>query len=245
MISLTIFFLVEFEKEKSEYNLFLNYLPKSLQDQPLFFNLEKLEFLKGSFLYDNYLIIWKKQLQSEYDSLIKINIVDLFKIKEFTFEKYIFFRALVWSRNFNTKLKLNGYNLKIYEKIDKIEKENNEDFKFNADTDIDIYKKYIDNDNDNYINNLNNNNIEIDFCKYFELERGLALGLNNNKEKEKEKKKEINDEIEISSLIPVADMFNTDPNKINTDWSFDEINGKFILKANREIQEDEEVIDNN
>ena len=106
MIALTIFLLVESEKENSEYNLFLDYLPKSLEDHPLFFKDEKkINYIKGSCLHFKFKS-WKEKLQSEYESLLKINVEDFFKIKEFTFEKYIFFRALVWSRNFHTQIKL-------------------------------------------------------------------------------------------------------------------------------------------
>jgi hypothetical protein len=199
MISLTIFFLIESEKNKSEYDLFLNYLPKSLQEYPLFFSEEKIKYLKGSFLYDNFIMYWKKQLQSEYESLLKLNIVDLFKIKDFTLEKYKFFRLLVWSRNFYTKLKSNNSSsIHELEKEKENDKSKKNSFDMNEDIDINDYKEY-------------------------------------------HKKKYLKDYVEISSLIPVADMFNTDPNKINTDWYFDEITGKFILKAIKEIQKDQEV----
>jgi hypothetical protein len=207
MISLTIFFLVESEKNKSEYKLFLNYLPKSLQEYPLFFTEEKLEFLKGSYLYINFILYWKKQLQLEYESLLKLNIIDLFKIKEFTLEKYKFFRLLVWSRNFYTKLKSNN------NYVNKESEKEEENFKENF---IDLYE------NENEFNYID---INIDI----------------NKEKDNKKNDDLNFYKEISSLIPVADMFNTDPNKINTDWFFDEISGKFMLKAIKEIRKDEEV----
>jgi hypothetical protein len=197
MISLSIFFLAEFEKEKekSEYNLFLDYLPKCLNEHPLFYNEEKIKYLKGSYLFYK-LSIWKEQLKSEYESLIKIDIVNEFKLKEFNLEKYIFFRVLVWSRNFDTKMKLNNEN------------------------DLDIYKdKYK--DKDNYIDN----NI------YKDKDNSIDINLNDSGNKY----------IEISSLIPVADMFNTDPNNINTDWFFEESTGKFILKAIKEIKKDQEV----
>ncbi len=135
MISLSIFFLAEFEKEKSEYNLFLDYLPKCLKEHPLFYNEEKIKYLKGSYLLYK-LKIWKEQLKSEYESLMNIDIVNEFKLKEFTLEKYIFFRALVWSRNFDTKINLNNLN-----KLDLDIKKDIDTYKYSdidIGTDIDI-----------------------------------------------------------------------------------------------------------
>jgi len=50
--------------------------------------------------------------------------------------------------------------------------------------------------------------------------------------------------IGYSSLVPVADMCNTDPFKINTDWFYDEKEEKFIIKSIKKINKDEEVENN-
>lgn len=155
MIPLTLFLIKEFEKKESKYKLFMDYLPKDLAEHPLFYTEEKRKFLKGSFLLEK-MLIWEEQIQDEFEKLNKINIAANFGIKEFSLEKYKFYRSLVWSRNFNA-----------------------------------------------YYNNIG-----------------------------------------YSSLVPVADMCNTDPFKINTDWFYDEKEEKFIIKSIKKINKDEEVENN-
>lgn len=152
MMALSIFFLHEFQKENSKYKLFLEYLPKSMSEHPLFYNREKRQFLKGSFLLDK-LLIWESQLKDEFATLNEIKIAENFRIKNFNLDAYKFFRALIWSRNFNA-----------------------------------------------YYNNIG-----------------------------------------YSSLIPVADLCNTDPFRINTNWCYEEKSEKFIIKATRKINKNEEV----
>lgn len=45
-----------------------------------------------------------------------------------------------------------------------------------------------------------------------------------------------------SSLVPIADLCNFNPNKLNTNWSFNENENNFILRSSQPIKKDEEVI---
>jgi len=47
--------------------------------------------------------------------------------------------------------------------------------------------------------------------------------------------------IGYASMVPVADLCNTDPFKINTDWFYDEKAEKFFIKSIKSIKKDEEV----
>lgn len=152
IVPLSLFLLKEFEKLESKFKLFMDYLPKNLSEQPLFYDEDKRKLIKGSLLLDK-IIIWEKQIEEEFDSLNKIKTAEKFYIKEFTLQKYKFFSSLVWSRNFNA-----------------------------------------------YYNNIG-----------------------------------------YSSMVPVADLCNTDPLKINTDWFYDEKAEKFVIKSIKNIRKDEEV----
>ncbi len=152
MIPLSLFLLREFEKSESKFKLFMDYLPKNLNEHPLFYTEEKRKLLTGTFLLDK-IIIWEKEIEEEFNSLNKINTGEKFEMKHLNLEKYKFYRSLVWSRNFNT-----------------------------------------------YYNNIG-----------------------------------------YSSLIPVADLCNTDPLKINTDWFYDEKAENFIIKSIHKINKNEEV----
>lgn len=152
MIPLSLFLLIEFEKTETKFKLFMDYLPKNLSEHPLFYTDEKRKMLKGSFLLDK-MLIWEKQIEEEFELLNKIETGEKFRMKDFTLEKFKFYRSLVWSRNFNAYYNGIGY----------------------------------------------------------------------------------------SSLVPVADLCNTNPFKINTDWFYDEKTEKFIIKSIQTINKNDEV----
>jgi len=152
MVPLVIFLIMEFEKSHSKYKMFLDYLPKNLNDHPLFYTEEKRALIKGSYLFDK-ITIWQNQIKEEFETLNKIKTAEKFELKEFNLHIYKFYKTLVWSRNFNA-----------------------------------------------YYNNIG-----------------------------------------YSTLVPVADLCNTDPYKINTDWYYDENEGKFTIKSIKKINKNEEV----
>ncbi len=158
-IALSLFYLVENQKENSKFKPYLNYLPKSMSEHPLFYTAEKKDFLKGSYMIER-INLWENQIEDEYTQLQKKFSLYEYKIDNFTLENYKFSRTIVWSRNFSLT--------------------------YNTD--------------------------------------------------------ENNNDISHFSLIPLADMFNFDPNKLNTYWYFDVDKKNFVLKAMNSIQKGEEVI---
>lgn len=151
-IALSLFYIAEKEKSKSDFKPYLDYLPNSMNEQPIFYSEDKKKSLKGSYLKDK-IILWENQLETEYNYIIKKEIHKNLKINNFNFAGFKYSRTIVWSRNFDLT-----YNNKTH-----------------------------------------------------------------------------------SSLIPFADMCNFNPNKLNTHWTYDDEESKFILRASQPIKKHEEV----
>jgi hypothetical protein len=45
----------------------------------------------------------------------------------------------------------------------------------------------------------------------------------------------------VQMMMPIGDLFNYFPTKINTDWSFNEDTKNFEIKASKDIEKGEEV----